>query len=396
MAIKCGIYNMGWTRWEDSVALGAAAERAGHQVQFFTDQMNAYLFRQEGKALFGHESLAPGPLDGIPNGGAMYAPDNGEMGGIDPTVLMGVLGMTTSNIELFLGAIDTVRHGPSKLAQTFLTLSHATQGRAFFALGGGEAKQLTAYGYSRIGSAKKLEEAIQVIRLLYEAHGDPVYFKGEHWSLNGGALEMEPYDGVYPQIVMAPGVALDIMGRYADGMLTNTKRHPGGVEAFARDVAAMKDAAAKAGRDPNSLTVTACPQVLMHEDSDELYRLASAPKLKYQTMLTAKERGEQWREHGFEHPLGDDWGYARKQRPESQDPDVLREAIAKVPPEAVMELGFHSGTPEQVASQLKAYGDAGLEYVGIVDYATWVDHSPEMAQMASDNLAKLIDLLQTH
>ena len=392
--IKCGIYNMGWRRWEDSVALGALAEEAGHKVQFFTDQMNAYLFRAEGQALFPNERLAPGPLGDIPNAGTMYFPENGDMGIIDPTVLMGVLGHTTSKIELFLGAIDAVRHGPSKLAQTFLSLSHATQGRAFFALGGSEIKQLTAYGYSRIGSAKKLEEAIQIIRLLFEAHGRPIYFEGEHWSIKGGAIEMEPYGGAYPRIVLAPGVSMDIMGRYSDGMLTNTKRHPGGVSAFARDVATMKEAARKVGRDPGKLTVTACPQVLMHEDAKELHRLASAPKLKYQTMLTAKERGEQWREFGFEHPLGDEWGYARKQRPETQDPDLLREAIAKVPTEAVIQLGFHCGTPEEVADQLRPYGEAGLEYAGIVDYSTWVDQSPEMARAASRNLARLIELLQ--
>jgi len=112
MAIKCGIYNMGWRRWEDSVALGGLAEAAGHQVQFFTDQMNAYLFRAEGEAIFGKDHLRTGPLGGLPNAGVMAFSKTGDMGVVDPTILMGALGQTTKKIELFLGAIDACVTAP--------------------------------------------------------------------------------------------------------------------------------------------------------------------------------------------------------------------------------------------------------------------------------------------
>jgi alkanesulfonate monooxygenase SsuD/methylene tetrahydromethanopterin reductase-like flavin-dependent oxidoreductase (luciferase family) len=176
--------------------------------------------------------------------------------------------------------------------------------------------------------------------------------------------------------------------------LTNTKRHPGGVESFVKDVRLMREAADRAGRDGDALTVTACPQILMHEDPAELRRLASSPKLAFQTMLTAREKGIQWRDEGFVHPLGDDFGYARKLRPERMDADVLKAATSKVPPEAVMRLGFHAGSVEEVAAQLKPYIQGGLEYLGLVDYAIWADQSPEMAEQAADNMKRLIAILQ--
>jgi len=397
-AAKCGVYNMSWGSWEDSVNVGVAAEGAGHRVQFFTDQMVAYLFPEQSRPLFGDEALVPSPLrhDGkfIPTVGSMGVPDD-IMGIPNPLVLMPVIADKTTDIEFFLGAIDTVRNGPSVLAQTFMTLDHATQGRAFFALGGSEMKQLSPYGYSRIGSAKKLEESLIIIRRLFEADGAPVFFDGEFYSMNGGSLPIGPYRmDRMPRIVVAPGVSAELMGRYSDGMLTNTKRHPGGVESFVKDVRLMREAADRAGRDGDALTVTACPQILMHEDPAELRRLASSPKLAFQTMLTAREKGIQWRDEGFVHPLGDDFGYARKLRPERMDADVLKAATSKVPPEAVMRLGFHAGSVEEVAAQLNPYIQGGLEYLGLVDYATWADQSPEMAEHAADNMKRLIAMLQ--
>jgi phthiodiolone/phenolphthiodiolone dimycocerosates ketoreductase len=390
---KAGIYNMAWAKWEDGVNLGVEAEKAGHGVQFFTDLMVRYLFKEQGEKIFGKESLAPGPLAGIPNNGIQAVPYGPEQMGVTDTMLtMGAVGAATSKIELLLGAIDCVRHAPQKLLQSFLTMDHITKGRGIYALGGSEIKQLTAYGFSRIGSAKKLEESIKIIRLLLEAEGGPVHFDGEYWKMKGGSMPIRPYGDKPPKIICAPGVSNEVMGRYSDGMLTNTKRHPGGVEGFKRDVDAMRESAAKAGRNPDDLIFAACPQIIMHDDPAKVRDLANQRPLKFVTMMTAKERGYMWKEFGFEHPLGDEFGYARKQRPENADPDVINAAIEKVPAEAVLQLGFHSGSVDQIADELLAYIDAGLNYLGIVDYGLWVDHG--MAEVSAENHRKLIAKLQ--
>lgn len=390
---KAGIYNMAWRSWDDHVNLGIESEKAGHKVQFFTDLMVRYMFKEQGELILGKEKLAPGPIKAIPNNGIQAVPYGPELMGVtDPLLVMGAVAANTSHMELLLGAIDCVRHAPQKLAQSFLTLDHISKGRCIFALGGSEMKQLSPYGFSRIGSAKKLEEAIQVIRLLFEAEGGPVFFEGEHWKMSGGSLPIRPYGPRAPKVICAPGVSPEIMGRYSDGMLTNTKRHPGGIEGFTRDVQAMRKAAEAAGRNPDDLIVAACPQIVMHDDPAEVRRLCDQPALKFVTMQTAKERGHMWKEYGFEHPLGDEYGYARKLKPEQIDPEVVKAAIKKVPPEAVMKLGFHAGSVDQIATELQGFVDAGLDYLGIVDYGLWVDHS--LAAVSEENHRRLIARLQ--
>jgi phthiodiolone/phenolphthiodiolone dimycocerosates ketoreductase len=274
-----------------------------------------------------------------------------------------------------------------------MTIDHIAKGRASFVLAGSEMKQLSPYGFSRIGSSKKLEEGLQIIRLMFEAKGAPVFFEGEHWKMTGGSLPIRPYGDKPPKVLCAPGVSNEIMGRYSDGMMSNTKRHPGGLEGFKRDVEVMRESAAAAGRNPDDLLIAACPQIVMHDDPDELYRLCSQRVLKFVTMMTGQERGERWRQFGFEHPLGDDFGYARKLKPEKVDPNVINPAIEKVPTEAVMKIGFHAGSVDQIAEELRGFIDAGLNYIALVDYGLWADH--KIAEVSAANHRRLIAKLQS-
>lgn len=391
--VKCGVYNMAWEKWDDHIELGKQSEAAGHKVQFFTDLMVRYLFKEQGEQIFGKESLAPGSVGGIKSNGVIAVPHGPELMGVtDPLMVMPQVAEHTKDMELLLGAIDTVRHTPAVLAQQFLTLDHATKGRCIFALGGSEMKQLSPYGHSRIGSAKKLEEALIIIRKFFEADGAPVFFEGEYWSIKGGSMPIRSYGDKPPRLICAPGVSNELMGLYSDGMLTNTKRHPGEVEGMRRDVQKMRDAAKAAGRNPDDLLVAACAQVVLHDDPVELERLCNQRILKYVTMLTGKERGAYWKEFGFEHPLGDEFGYARKLRPEQADPVVLNAAIDKVPSAAVKRIGFHCGSVDQVAKELQLYIDAGIDYLGIVDYAPWADHN--LGPVVADNFKRLIAKLQ--
>ena len=77
----------------------------------------------------------------------------------DPLLVMGVVVAATNKIEMLLGAIDCAPSA-AKVAPVVPDPGPHHHGPGIYALGGSEIKQLTAYGFSRIGSAKKLEEAI--------------------------------------------------------------------------------------------------------------------------------------------------------------------------------------------------------------------------------------------
>ena len=154
-------------------------------------------------------------------------------------------------IELYFGAIDVVRHVPSKLAQHFLTLDHVAQGRAFFAVARVRSQERAHVRTpARIGSAKKLEDSLAIIRKIFDAEGAPIWYEGERYSMKGGTVEVPPYGDRPPPVLAATGgtpEVLELVGRYSDGLLTNLPGMcHGGPEQFARDRQTIRDAAGAA------------------------------------------------------------------------------------------------------------------------------------------------------
>jgi hypothetical protein len=72
---------------------------------------------------------------------------------------------------------------------------------------------------------------------------------------------------------------------------------------------------------------------------------------------------ELWRKAGSEHPFGRDFRGYVDFVPERYDRNTIEEAIAAVPPGLVEESPLLWGTPEQVASKLRTFGEVGLRHV---------------------------------
>jgi len=310
---------------------------------------------------------------------------------LDASVVMALSAAVTENIELYLGAIDVVRHAPSKLAQHFLTLDHAAKGRGLFALGASEAKNVLMYGHKRYGSAKKLEDSLAIIRKLFDSSGEPVWYEGEQYSMKGGVLELEPYGSTPPKVLAATGGSpetLEIVGRYGDGLLTNLPgMSHGGPEQLNNDIAVVRKAAEHAGRDPDQMRFAASVLTLMGDDEESVDELAFSEVLRWNTVVYGGVRGADWKLHGFEHPLGDDWGYAKNLVPERMSAEDFHKAASAVPVGAVKRVGHFTGSPAEVAGQIEPYMQAGLDYVFLVEHAPLAD--PSTVGTAAANLADL-------
>ena len=376
--LKCGIYGQFMPPLEAAVRYAATCEKMGLDAIAFTDQIQGNLPRALWKTM-PHAEFLPW-----------------QHAILDASVVMTLATGVTSTIELFLGAIDAVRHSPSKLAQHFLTLDHAAKGRAWFALGGSEAKNLVQFGHSRIGSAKKFEDSLAIMRLMLDHVGEPVSYQGEAYTMKGGMQELGPYADRPPLILAATGggpEVLALVGRHADGMLTNLPGMcPGGPEQFAADRRRIREEAEKAGRDPDRLRFAASVLVLMNDDPAEIRRLAATLPLRWNTIVYGAVHGAQWKRFGFTHPLGDEWGYARHLVPERMTPEEVIRAADAVPVEAVCRMGHFTGTPEEVADQILPYAEAGLEYAFLVDYAPYGD--PTTAPASGANLSRLVARLR--
>ena len=93
----------------------------------------------------------------------------------DPLPLIAGVGQATERIRLGTGVTDAVRRHPALLAQAFLTLDHATGGRAVLGIGVGEAENIVPFGLPYERTASRLIEALEVIRLLWSTT-EPVDF----------------------------------------------------------------------------------------------------------------------------------------------------------------------------------------------------------------------------
>jgi phthiodiolone/phenolphthiodiolone dimycocerosates ketoreductase len=377
--VKVGVYGQFLPPLAAAVGYSKMCEDMGFDALAFTDQISGNYPNSVWKDLPASTSWGPR-----------------QHNILDASIVMAMSGAVTERMELYLGAIDVVRHSPSKLAQHFMTLDHAAKGRAFFALGASEAKNALMYGHKRYGSAKKLEDSLAIIRALFDSDGAPVWYEGEQYSMKGGLFEVAPYGSAPPKVLAATGGSpetLEIVGRYGDGLLTNLPgMSHGGPEQFAKDIAAVRAAAKRAGRDPDELRFAASVLTLMDHDEDELNRLAASDTLRWNTIVYGGVRGADWRRFGFEHPLGDDWGYAKNLVPERLSAEEFYTAARAVPVEAVKTVGHFTGSPAEVAAKIQPYVEAGLDYAFLVEHAPFAD--PAKAATSAINLAELTALLR--
>src|ERR1700752_5327952 len=100
----------------------------------------------------------------------------------DPFVLMGVMAARYRRVRIGTGVTEPFRRHPATLAQAFVTLDHLTRGRAILGMGNGGPENTAPYGIPFTRRFGRLEEALTIIRGLWESRGEPVDFDGDTWK----------------------------------------------------------------------------------------------------------------------------------------------------------------------------------------------------------------------
>src|SRR6516165_7739505 len=146
---------------------------------------------------------------------------------LDAMAVAGAVSVMTQRTPISTLVVDTIRRHPAMLAQTALTLSHLSKGRFILGLGSGELENTVPYGFSFKKAVSRFEEAVKVIRLLWESQGT-VDFEGEFFRLEHARIDTEPYEGRFPEIYMAAGGprTLEMLGRLGDGWIPGASRSP--------------------------------------------------------------------------------------------------------------------------------------------------------------------------
>ena len=90
---------------------------------------------------------------------------------LDALAVAGTAAALTHNTPIATNVVDTVRRHPAMLAQTALTLDHLSKGRFILGLGSGETENTVPYGFDFAKPVSRFEEALTVIRMLWERDG---------------------------------------------------------------------------------------------------------------------------------------------------------------------------------------------------------------------------------
>lgn len=281
---------------------------------------------------------------------------------LDGMAVAAAAAVLTHSTPVATAVVDTVRRHPASLAQSALTVDHLAGGRFILGLGSGERENIVPYGFDFSRPVARFEEALKVIRLLWD-HDGPVDFNGRFYTLRHARLDTEPYEGRYPPIwIGASGPRmLEIVGRYADGWWPAGAWSP---EHYAEMLAAVRDSAQRCGRDPMAITPCFMQVCLIAQTQDELAEIVAAPLVK---AFLLQVSAATLRGFGYQHPMGEDWNGFHDIDPATMTRERIVGFLDRVDPEAVLAVVPH-GTPEQVARTIKDYVDAGLRVPKIMDY----------------------------
>ena len=188
--------------------------------------------------------------------------------------LLAALAASTSRIRL--GALVTgvtYRH-PSVLAAQAVTVDHVSAGRLELSLGAawfeGEHRELGIGFPPTRERAERLEEAVQVVRLLMTT--DPASFTGRHHQLREAAYLPRPVQQPHPPVWIGASGArrtLPIAGRQADAWHSF-----GSPEQLSRKWRVVREHAERAGRDPGA--IVRATHLSISEPWDEVRATAEA------------------------------------------------------------------------------------------------------------------------
>lgn len=192
---------------------------------------------------------------------------------------LAALAATTSRIRLGCLVTGVTYREPAVLAKMAATVDHISNGRLEFGIGAAwHAGEHAMYGipFPPIKERQdRLEEALQVIRLLFDGTGPdgttPQSFSGRYYSLQDAVFVPPCVQKPHPPIMVGGGGekrTLRTLAKYGD--VLNVFGTPDVVK---RKIAVLEQHCREAGRDPKEITLGVSASVIVTENQGLIDRL---------------------------------------------------------------------------------------------------------------------------
>jgi probable F420-dependent oxidoreductase len=276
----------------------------------------------------------------------------GELYNRSATVPMAAIAAATERIEIGTNIAYGVGRTPLVWAAEAKDLDELSAGRIILGLGNGTTRMMEDWhGVNGEAPAVRMEELVTVLRKLWRLDEGPVEHEGRFYrlKLNPTSDTPPPYRERLP--IYTAGVNARMMeaaGRVADGLVG----HPMFTSRWLEEVArpAVAKGAAKTGRDPSAIAMTAVRICSVDDDLDAARRRVAYAVSQY---AASKVYDGLFALHGWSEQQLEIREAARRRDGEA--------ALAAVPEEAVHEIGIVC-RPGELAAHVARHA-AGYDHV---------------------------------
>ncbi|PYO28309.1 MAG: LLM class F420-dependent oxidoreductase [Candidatus Rokuibacteriota bacterium] len=181
-----------------------------------------------------------------------------EVDGVDCFSPLAVVGMATG-MRVGTAIANVYTRGPATLAVSAAGLAEIAPGRFCLGIGAGSQPIVETWNGGKFDRpATRVREMVQFLRPALA--GERVVFRGETFSVDGFRLTRPPTHPIPIHVAaLRPGM-LRVAGEAADGAVLNWLS-PDDVP---KSVGVVREAARKAGRDPDTIEITA--RLMIHVD----------------------------------------------------------------------------------------------------------------------------------
>lgn len=192
---------------------------------------------------------------------------------MEPVVALSFIAARTTKLKFGTSVLALPLRNPTILAKEIATLDFLSKGRVLPAVGLGtdDAGEFEACGSSRSQRAGRIDEAIEIMRLLWSQ--DDVTFHGRYFTLNNVTLEPKPVQDELPPLWIGgrSEPALRRVARIGDGWLVSQATP----DEVAEGIAYINNHAAEHGREIDDDHFGALFSFSIADTTEEAERIAA-------------------------------------------------------------------------------------------------------------------------
>ena len=266
-----------------------------------------------------------------------------EVDGVDGfSPLAVVAGATHMRIGIAIANVYT--RGPATLAMTAAGLAEIAPGRFCLGIGAGSQAIVEFWNGGKFAHATtRVREMVQFLRPALA--GERVVFHGETFAVEGFRLSRSPTHPIPIHVAGLRPPMLRLAGSVADGAIINWLS----AEDVRKSVAVVREAATQAGRDPDTIEITARVFVCVDPPSPEA-ELGVRRHINFYLNVPVYRAFQKWL--GREAVLTPMWN--------AWDAGDRKGAVAAVPQQVMQDL-IVWGSPEEMRAHVLRYLEAGVD-----------------------------------